>query len=81
MTSKIETHYTGGGITLAETNLNKSHYAVVSSEALDFLSIYSYSNSDISYLPEDMVESKHKDELSPELKAIYGKMVDVLKPV
>lgn len=79
MNVKIETFYTGGGITLAEANLNKSHYAVVSSEAPDFIAIYSYSNGETSYLPEDMVESKCKDELTPELKPIYEKMLDALK--
>ena len=79
MTTKISTFYTGGGITLAETNLNKNHYAVVSSEAPDFLTIYSYSNGETSYLPEDMVESKHKDDLTPELKPVYEKMLFNLK--
>ena len=79
MTSKITTHYTGGGINLVETNIDKMHYAVVSSEAPDFLTIYSHSNGEISYLPEDMVESKHKDELTPDLKTVYIKMTDKLK--
>lgn len=79
MTSKIETFYAGGGITLVETNLNESHYAVVSSDAPDFLTIYSYANGETSYLPEDMVESTHKDDLTPELKSIYEKMLDNLK--
>lgn len=79
MTSKIKAFYTGGGITLVETNINKNHYAVVSSDAPDFLSIYSYSNGETSYLPEDMVESEHKDDLTPELKPIYNKMLDRLK--
>lgn len=79
MTSKIETYYTGGGITLVETNLDENHYLVVSSEAPDFLTTYSYSDNEETYLPEDMVESKHKDELSPELKPTYYKMLDNLK--
>mgnify|MGYP003314083219 CR=1 FL=1 len=79
MTPKIETFYTGGGITLVEANLNKKHYAVVSSDAPDFLTVYSYSNSETSYLPEDMVESTHKDDLTPELKPVYDKMLDSLK--
>lgn len=79
MTSNIETYYTGGGITLVETNLNEIHYAVVSSDAPDFLTIYSYSNGETSYLPEDMVESTHKDVLTPELKPIYEKMIENLK--
>lgn len=79
MTSKIETFYTGGGITLVEANLNQKHYAVVSSDAPDFLTIYSYANGETSYLPEDMVESTHKDVLTPELKPIYKKMLESLK--
>lgn len=79
MTSKIETYYTGGGITLVETNLNENHYIVISSDAPDYLSTYSYSDGETTYLPEDMVESKHKDELSPELKPLYDEMLDNLK--
>ena len=79
MNVKIETFYTGGGITLAEANLNKKQYAVVSSDAPDFMAVYLYSNGETTYLPEDMIESKHKDELSPELKPIYAKMLNSLE--
>ena len=79
MTPKIKTFYTGGGITLAETNINKNHYAVVSSDAPDFLTIYSHSDDKILYLPEDMIESTHFDNLTPELKTIYTKMINSLK--
>lgn len=79
MTSKIETYYTGGGITLVETNLDKNHYLVVSSEAPEFLTTYSYSDKEETYLPEDMVDSKHKNEISPELKPLYYAMLDKLK--
>ena len=79
MTSKIETYYTGGGITIVEVDLNDGHYAVITTEAPDFLTTYSYTNGETTYLPEDMVESKHKDELSPELKPLYDKMLDNLK--
>ncbi len=79
MNPNIEIFYTGGGITIVEANLNKNHYAVVSSDAPDFLTVYSYSNGETSYLPKDMVESKHKDYLTPDLKPIYDKMLDNLK--
>jgi hypothetical protein len=79
MNVKIETFYTGGGITLAEAKLDKSRYAVVSSEAPDFIAVYLYSNGEASYLPEDMIESKHKEELSSDLKPIYEKMLAALK--
>jgi hypothetical protein len=79
MTSKIETYYTGGGITLVETNLDEKHYLVVSSEAPEFLTTYSYSDNKETYLPEDMVDSKHENELSSDLKPLYYAMLDKLK--
>lgn len=79
MNLKIEAFYTGGGITLAEAVLNKNHYAVVSSEAPEFMTVYLKSNGEASYLPENMIESKHNEELPPELKHIYKKMLDALK--
>lgn len=79
MNEKIETFYTGGGITLAEVDVDKNHYAVVSSEAPDFLSVYAYSDGEKTYLPEDMVSSASKEELPPELKKLHGQMLARLK--
>lgn len=79
MAEKIEVFYTGGGITLAEVDIDTKHYAVVSTEAPDFLSIYKHTDGDIPYLPEDMVLSSPKEELSPEYKALHMKMLDKLK--
>ena len=79
MAEKIELFYTGGGITLAEVDIDKTHYAVVSSDAPDFLAVYKYTDSEIPYLPEDMVLSSTKEELTPEYKALYIKMLDKLK--
>ena len=79
MTTKIETYYTGGGITLVETNLNENHYVVVSSDAPDFLTLYSHSNDETTYLPENMVWCKPNNELSPELKSLYDQMLSNLQ--
>lgn len=40
MIENIEIFYTGGGITLAETDLNENEYAVVSSDSPNYLTIY-----------------------------------------
>lgn len=79
MTAKIETFYTGGGITLAEADIDKNHYAVVSSEAPEFLSVYTYSDGEKTYLPDDMLSSAPGPDLSPELKALHSQMLAKLK--
>lgn len=79
MAEKIEVFYTGGGITLAEVDIDPTHYAVVSSEAPDFLSVYKNTDGEKTYLPDDMVLSSPKEEIAPEYKALYMKMLDKLK--
>lgn len=79
MVEKIETFYTGGGITLAEADIDGGRYAVVSSEAPEFLSVYAYSDGEKTYLPDDMVSSVAKEDLPAELNALYRKMLDKLK--
>lgn len=78
MNEKIETFYTGGGITIAEADVDVGHYAVVSSEAPEFLSVYAYSDGEKTYLPDDMVSSASKEDLPAELNALYRKMLDKL---
>lgn len=79
MANKIEVFYTGGGITLAEVDLENDRYAVVSSEAPEFLSIYTLDDGEKTYLPEDMVVSTPKNEVAPHLKALHAQMIDKLK--
>ena len=79
MVDKIEVFYTGGGITLAEADIDTTHYAVVSSEAPEFLSIYTYTDGEKTYLPDDMVASTPKEKIPPEHTALYAKMLDKLK--
>jgi hypothetical protein len=79
MENKIETFYTGGGITLAEADIGQNRYAVVSSDAPDFLSVYVYSEGETTYLPEDMISCTPKEEITAELKALFGQMLDKLK--
>lgn len=75
---RIETYYTGGGITIAELDIDNGKYAVVSTEAPDFMSIYKLDNGEKTYLPEDMVTSSKRDDLAPELKDLHDKMVEKL---
>lgn len=79
MTEKIEVFYTGGGITLAEADINVNQYAVVSSEAPEFLSVYKYADGEKTYLPEDMISSTHMDAMPAELKDIYIEMRNKLR--
>ena len=79
MLKNIDLFYTGGGITIAETDLNKDHYAVVSSEAPEFLTVYAYSEEEKTYLPDDMLFSHHREEIAPDLKALYAKMLEKLQ--
>lgn len=72
---KIETYYTGGGITIAELDIDNWKYAVVSTEAPDFLTIYKTDNGEKTYLPEDMVTSSKRDDLTPELKDLHDKLL------
>ena len=81
MTKKIEVFYTGGGITLAEADVDADHYAVVSTEAPEFLSIYSLDDGEKTYLLDDMVASTHRDELPPDLKILYSEMLSKLEAV
>ena len=79
MNQKIKLHYTGGGVTLAEAELNSDRYAVVSSEAPGFLTVYKRTDSEILYLPEDMVDSLTEQEMNAETKKLYKEMLGKLK--
>ncbi len=75
----IETFYTGGGITLAETDLNETLYAVVSSDAPEYLTIYNRTDdNEKTYLPDDMISSTPKEKLTPNFKPLYNKMIEKL---
>lgn len=75
----MEVFYTGGGIWLAETYIDEITYAVVSSDAPEFLVIYESYPDDEKYLPDDMIVSKHKDELFGYRAELYSKLVNELK--
>lgn len=79
MPEKIEVFYTGGGITIAEADVNTKHYAVVSSEAPEFLTVYAYADEEKTYLPDDMISSYRKEELTPDLLPLYAEMLEKLK--
>lgn len=79
MKHKIELFYTGGGITLAEAELNGDRYAVVSTEAPGFFTVYKRGNDETPYLPEDMVFSLTEDELPEDMKWLYVEMLDELQ--
>jgi hypothetical protein len=79
MTNKIEFFYTGGGITLAEAVVDADHYAVVSTDAPDFLAVYRYDDGESTYLPDDMVVSAAKADIPLELQNLYKEMLDRLK--
>ena len=78
---KIETFSMGGGIWLAETYIDEITYAVVSSEAPEYLVIYESYPEDDRYLPEDMIASKHRDELFGYRAGLYRMLLKELKKV
>lgn len=75
---KIEVFSMGGGIWLAETYLDEITYAVVSSEAPEYLTIYESYPDDERYLPDDMIVAKHKDELHNFRLGLYRKLLNKL---
>ena len=80
MIEKIEVFYTGGGITIAEADLSDKRYAVVTTEAPEFFSVYDYdADEEKTHLPDDMVYSVKHDEIPPELQTLYAHMVEKLK--
>lgn len=76
---KIETFYTGGGITLAEAELNGGRYAVVSTEAPDCIAIYNRVEDEEPYASEDMLEVYSTETMPEEIRALYTEMLDRLK--
>ena len=79
MKHKIELHYTGGGVTLVEAEVDAERYAVVSSDAPEFLTVYKQTDNEILYLPEDMVASLTEQDMNTETKKLYKEMLGKLK--
>ena len=77
--TKIEKVYTGGGITLAEAELEGGRYAVVSTECLELIAVYNRTEDDEPYLPEDMVGAYTEEELDEDLKSLYNRMIETLR--
>lgn len=77
----MEVFYTGGGIWLVEYYFDEITYGVISSEAPEYLTIYESGEDEDKYLPENMIASKHKDELNGFRLELYNKMLDELKKV
>ncbi len=75
---KIETFYTGGGITLAEAELSRGRYAVVSTECPDCIAIYNRVEDEEPYMPEDMVEAHNVETMPEEIRALYTEMLSKL---
>lgn len=75
----IEAFYTGGGIWIAQTYLDEHNmtYAVVSSEAPEYLTIYR--ENDEKYLPGDMVLSMQAKNMSLEYRVLHDRMLSKLE--
>lgn len=71
---KTDVFYTGGGIWLSEGILDNGTCAIVSSEFPEFLSVYNI-NEEEPYLSEDMIFSKHVNELDEHYKEIYNNLL------
>lgn len=79
----LEVFYTGGGIWLAELDLEDGLYAVVNSEFPNYLSIYKYPDEedDEKYLPDDAISCKRAETLYGAELDIYNELADELKKV
>ena len=75
---RIEAFYTGGGVTLVEAPIDRERYAVVSSEAPEFLAVYKRADGAEPYLPEDMMLSAKREDLPHELQALHVEMLKKL---
>lgn len=75
----IEAFYTGGGIWIAQTYLDEDEmtYAVVSSEAPEYLTIYR--ENDEKYLPEDMILSMCAENMELEYRIFHDRMLSKLE--
>lgn len=73
----IEAFYTGGGIWIAQTYIDEMSYAVVSSEAPEYLTIYL--ENDEKYLPEDMVLSMKAENMSLEYRVLHDRMLSKIE--
>lgn len=74
----VEVFYTGGGIWLAEMNLDNKRYAVIDSSYKECLTIYNYVDEDNKYMSEDMIFSDNVTNLDTEHKKIYYKLLKAL---
>lgn len=75
---EIKTHYTGGGIWLAEVDINAEQYAVVSTEALECLAIYNKAEDEEPHMPENMTACLTEEAMNPVIKAVYHMMLEAL---
>ena len=75
---RIEAFYTGGGVTLVEAPIDLERYAVVSSEAPEFLTVYRRADGEDAYLAEDMLLSAKREDLPLELQELHGAMLEKL---
>lgn len=73
----IEIYGTCGGITLAEVDVTPDTYATVSTEAPEYLTLYKKTD-DEPHMPEDMLLSAKRDDLTPELQELHVVMVEKL---
>lgn len=73
----IEAFYTGGGIWIAQAYVDEMSYAVVSSEAPEYLTIYR--ENDEKYLPEDMVLSMKAENMSLEYRVLHDRMLSKIE--
>ncbi len=77
---KVEVFYTGGGIWLAEMNLENGTYAVVDSDYDTALSIYKYpEDGEEQYMSEDMIFSDEVQNLDKEHMKIYNQLLEALQ--
>ena len=75
----IEVSYTGGGVWIAEMDLQDGTFAVVDSDYPLCLSVYNKSNEDEQYMPDNMIFSCEAAQLNDDYVIIYNKLVRALE--
>lgn len=79
-TNKVEKYSLGNGIWIAQKNINENEYALINSEAPEFLAVFLVSeDEDDCFLPENMKFSSHESELNAEFQEIHKELLSALQ--
>lgn len=75
----IEVYYTGGGVWIAEKDLQNGTFATVDTDCVDCLTIYKDTTEEERYTNDNMIYSADKNELNEEHKKIYDELLKAIR--